>query len=59
MDPNETLRKLRELIKQYNETHDAHDPHREMVDAMTDLDEWLTGRGFRPKDWDHYIAIHN
>lgn len=51
MDPNETLRKLRELIRDYNMTHDANDPQRDLVDAAVDLDNWLCNGGFLPDAW--------
>lgn len=56
MDPNETLHRLREEIARYNETHDAYDEQRTLVDAITDLDEWLSKGGFLPDDWRPFLS---
>lgn len=47
MDPNETLRRLRQLI---GGTENVV-PWAEAVDLFTDLDEWLSKGGFLPQDW--------
>lgn len=53
MDPNATLQLIRDLTKKYNEDHDSSHPMRELVDAVTDLDEWLSlpKGGFKPRAW--------
>jgi hypothetical protein len=51
MDPNATLRQLRELVKEFNKQHDFEHPQRELVDTIVDLDEWLTRGGFLPDSW--------
>ena len=51
MDPNETLKRIRELVAEFNAEHDIDHPQRELVDAIVDLDEWLTGDGFLPDGW--------
>ena len=49
MDPDETLRRLRELVKETTEEPD-NDLANEFADAFQALDEWLSKGGFSP--WD-------
>lgn len=51
MDPNETLRVIRESIPNYDATADENSPNRDLIDAVTDLDDWITSGGFLPGDW--------
>jgi hypothetical protein len=57
MDPNETLRVLREAVEQWNTLPANTDPawRREVGDAIAEhaeaLDAWLTRGGFLPEAW--------
>jgi hypothetical protein len=51
MDPNETLRKLREWVKD-----PTKQPGAELFEA---LDEWLTRGGFPPDDWTGEFRTHS
>ena len=61
MDPNETLRRLREAIAQLEELHEqgalgTGDDADVVADAAVHfraLDHWLTQRGFLPNAWAH------
>lgn len=48
MDPNETLRHLRE---DPHDLPDTNDPDRFAPRAFVDLDEWIMKGGFLPRDW--------
>lgn len=52
MDPNETLRRIRELVRaiQHGEAADGDAPT-DLADAVQDLDGWLTQGGFPPDAW--------
>lgn len=57
MDPNETLRMLRAAISAWEDTVGSHQGEHisaggGMRDAALALDEWLTGGGFLPSDWE-------
>ena len=45
MDPDEALRKIRELI------NDGDSADIELVHLFDGLDQWLSKGGFLPKDW--------
>ncbi len=47
MDPNETLRRIREIVT----TRDAHGQRVELCELVRALDGWLTGGGFLPDEW--------
>jgi len=47
MDPNETLRRIRELSERGYDEDDAAS----VVEAFRDLDEWLSKGGFLPSAW--------
>ena len=58
MDPNETLKELRLLVKQVHK--DYEDPDGNGVDQddadrlatlIESLDAWISNGGFLPKDW--------
>ena len=59
MDPNETLRMIREVVaweqnRTGDETYGADDfadMLGEVTELIADLDEWLTRGGFLPADW--------
>lgn len=63
MDPNETLKRLREAVGEVENELAADDgagtldplgekEHlRELVDSFRDLDGWLSRGGFPPRDW--------
>lgn len=54
MDPNELLRRLREIVAEYYAgDKSAHATAQEMVYEFESLDEWLTNGGFLPTDWIH------
>jgi len=54
MDPNETLRDIRELVTAWREA-DLHSTEREvaedLVTRVESLDAWLTSGGFMPEGW--------
>jgi len=54
MDPNETLRDIRELVTAWHEA-DLHSVEREvaedLVTRVESLDAWLTSGGFLPSAW--------
>lgn len=49
MDPNETLRRLRELCALDN----CHLFSTEIADLFEALDDWITNGGFLPTEWEH------
>lgn len=57
MDPNETLKRIRDLIAWESEQKGrlSHQTAIEYGDDLADnfrnLDEWLSKRGFLPRDW--------
>lgn len=56
MDPNETLRELRQAYSDYEDTRGrSNGPAWEAADRMRDaaaaLDEWLCNGGFLPDAW--------
>jgi hypothetical protein len=59
MDPDETLRTIRDLVAQIRggtiAIHETGKPQRflgdELADHVTALDTWLTGGGFPPREW--------
>jgi hypothetical protein len=58
MDPNETLRQLRALVRQCRDSGQHAEPGEgwavqvhEVLDLFTDLDDWLTRGGFPPTAW--------
>ena len=51
MDPNETLKKIRELIPQVRSSESTA-PGDDLAEAVEALDDWLSHGGFLPKDWD-------
>ena len=54
MDPNETLKRLREIVKRWHTDGDPNailDEFEEAVEQFTALDEWLSNGGMPPKDW--------
>lgn len=57
MDPNETLATIRGIIQTLAEKEAAGGPdaltdeEERFSGAFRDLDEWLTGGGFRPLEW--------
>ncbi len=56
MDPNETLREIRELLASVNEIHtlDEHETDR-LAELFEALDQWLTAAGFLPESWCHAV----
>lgn len=52
MDPEEALKRLRQLVKIHmgGDGLDAHEIDR-MVTTFQGLDEWITKGGFLPADW--------
>lgn len=57
MDPNETLRSLRELVEQvYNEEGDVNDQLEDFAGYFEDLDGWISKGGFLPRDWNENRA---
>lgn len=56
MDPNATLRRIRELVKELQEPEgDGYDTDtltEELTELVSSLDNWLTKGGFLPKQWE-------
>jgi hypothetical protein len=57
MDPNETLRRLREMARDAVERFDrdeevASADAAEMAEAFQVLDQWITEGGFLPREWE-------
>ena len=46
MDPDETLRRLRELVRANN-----YDDYENILEHFDALDEWLSKGGFLPRAW--------
>jgi hypothetical protein len=57
MDPNATLRKLRELVMRVQGGTGRVDPE-EFAELVEALDGWLTSGGFLPEAWDGAISGH-
>lgn len=51
MDPNETLRRIRELIMDLPNYAPGDEPAAELAVLFIDLDEWLSKGGFLPSAW--------
>jgi hypothetical protein len=55
MDPNETLRMIRENVQEAmnldESGRNALDVLVELADAFDSLDTWLTSGGFQPMSW--------
>lgn len=57
MDPNATLRRMRQLTAAIHAADDAADPHAaaeaatELAELFDALDKWLSRGGFRPSAW--------
>jgi hypothetical protein len=54
MDPNATLRDIREMIESLamsQSTDNLLDLGEELASAFEQLDNWLTGGGFLPDEW--------
>lgn len=52
MDPNETLNRLREWVKEViGGNADIKIEEEDAADLFIDLDKWLTDGGFLPLDW--------
>lgn len=54
MDPNNALRELRGLVRVFNQATDDDNAlvfAADLVNVITDLDEFLTRGGFLPTDW--------
>jgi hypothetical protein len=54
MDPNATLRDIREMIESLamsQSTDNLIDLGEELASAVDQLDNWLTGGGFLPDEW--------
>jgi hypothetical protein len=60
MDPNETLRRIRELRSQPVSDADYLDLLQEVMELYNALDEWLSKGGFPPDDWGYaYSKLGN
>lgn len=55
MDPNETLKRLRNILNTWDEwgilEADAEDALNNVTELFYALDDWLSQGGFRPDDW--------
>lgn len=61
MDPNETLRRIRELSSTAIADDDrdcniSNSDARELAELFQSLDEWLTKGGFQPAAWSHFTT---
>lgn len=56
MDPNETLRRLRDLMRTAETQRHELSPYEvaDIVDHFEDLDDWLSKGGCPPEAWLHY-----
>lgn len=54
MDPNETLKELRQIVN--DKQRIVVDDYIRMRELFQALDQWLTRGGFPPGDW---IKVHN
>ena len=50
MDPNATLKEIREIIKSWTKDESKDIPSR-LVDLIDGLDGWISKGGFLPRDW--------
>lgn len=48
MDPNATLRELRDLVRDAENGEDVQD---EIAERFAALDNWITRGGFLPAEW--------
>ncbi|MBK6639629.1 MAG: hypothetical protein IPG34_19600 [Rhodocyclaceae bacterium] len=52
MDPNETLKRIRMIVKRDLEGDTMSvDDFDVLVDLVNDLDEWMSRGGFPPTEW--------
>jgi hypothetical protein len=56
MDPNATLKRIREVSKSITEIFDSEHIHEgnkilDLASELAALDEWLSKGGFFPRDW--------
>lgn len=51
MDPNETLRRIRELIQTDIHRDLSEDESSDLLDLVNHLDKWITNGGFLPTVW--------
>ncbi len=51
MDPDEALRRIREIVKRVNENDNFESDVPELGNLVQALDEWLTKGGFLPALW--------
>ncbi len=52
MDPNATLRDIRLAVANIERHDDSADPETlHLCDLWNALDDWLSGGGFLPRDW--------
>lgn len=51
MDPNETLRRIRELVNRSEMQFFTIAEEAELRELWQSLDAWLTKGGFLPEDW--------
>lgn len=53
MDPNETLLRLRRIVRNINDDLDSATTAEEtMVELFQSLDDWIQAGGFLPTDWE-------
>lgn len=58
MDPNETLKKIRNLCEKVKGRPKNIDViSDEFVEAFQDLDEWIKKGGFLPEDWQRPVDV--
>ena len=53
MDPNETLRRLLDLVNDSLTDGTASPRESEIVELIWSINSWITMGGFLPKQWDH------
>jgi ribosome assembly protein YihI (activator of Der GTPase) len=50
MDPNETLKRIRELVRAIRISNDD-EAIEDLTETFDSLDAWLISGGFLPEDW--------
>lgn len=51
MDPDAAVRRIREIINNYDKASDEHELASELVDLVSGLDQWLSKGGHLPYQW--------
>jgi hypothetical protein len=58
MDPNETLKRIREIARaDYNTEAEELEAFGEMTDLVLELDRWIMSGGFLPSTWADKVTV--